>query len=308
MKGLISILIIAISFFIFASDIEAQILKKFKDKAKKSVENKVEQKIDNEIEKAAERMVENTWNSVFGEGFGDAEGRTGFPFSMNSNVTIEDVYTFDIVTTMQIENIKKNGKEDELMLMYMHFNEEELYTGTKISNDEMKKNQEDVLIIFDFKNEAMVMLMDSKDGKFSFAYDWKKAIQYAEELEDYDQDEINWEEVDEWQGFKKIGTRNISGYKCEGYESVTEDSKMEIWVTRDEDLGMHKMFQANSEMKQLKGKVPENYPEGMMMQMIIEDLKSGEKTKMSVTEINKNASVSYSMNDYPVLSFGNSSN
>ena len=64
------------------------------------------------------------------------------------------------------------------------------------------------------------------------------------------------------------------------------------------------MFQVNSQAKQLKGKVPQDYPAGMMMEMTHEDLESGEKTVMKVTDINKNANVAYNMKEYPTMSFG----
>jgi hypothetical protein len=60
----------------------------------------------------------------------------------------------------------------------------------------------------------------------------------------------------------------------------------------------------NEQTKHLKGNVPENYPAGMLMEMTQEDLKSGEKIVMKVTDINRNASVTYTMSDYPAMSFG----
>ncbi|HKL16664.1 MAG TPA: hypothetical protein VJ915_13560, partial [Balneolaceae bacterium] len=54
----------------------------------------------------------------------------------------------------------------------------------------------------------------------------------------------------------------------------------------------------------LRGTVPDNYPYGgMLMEMTQKDLNSGDVTTMKVTDINKNASVSYIMSDYPPLSF-----
>jgi len=44
------------------------------------------------------------------------------------------------------------------------------------------------------------------------------------------------------------------------------------------------------------------------MEMVQEDLNSGEKTTMRVTDINRNASVTYTMSDYPPMSFGSRNN
>jgi hypothetical protein len=289
--------------FLIATPSEGQILKRLKQKAENALEKKVEEKIDKEMEKAAERMVENSWNSVFGGGGEGGNAGAGMPFSLNSNVTTEDSYQFDIITTMEIENVKSNEKSDPPMIMEMHFREGAAYTGTKYSNEEMKQNQGDMFIIYDFNNSAMVMLMDSEEGKFSFAYDWTNAMEYAENIEEEEED-VNWDEVDEWEGYTKIGTKNIAGYSCDGYKSETTDATTEIWVTRDETFGMENMFGANTNSKQMKGKIPENYPYGMMMEMIMEEKGNGDKTIMRVTDVKKNANVSYDMSEYPKMALG----
>ncbi len=288
---------------LFAIPSEGQITKRFKQKAQDAVEKKVEQKIETEMEKAAERMVENSWNSVFGAGGEGGNAGAGLPFSLNSNVVTEDRYEFNIVSTMEIETTKSNGKSDPPMIMEMHFREDAEYTGTKFTGEEMENNQGDMIIIYDFKNSAMVMLMGSEEGKFSFAYDWTNAIEYAEDMEENEED-VNWDEVDDWQGYTKIGTKNIAGYSCDGYVSENEEMKTEIWVTREETFGMENMFGANANSKQMRGKIPENYPYGMLMEMTMDNKESSEQTIMLVTNVNKNANMKYNMSDYPKMALG----
>jgi hypothetical protein len=282
---------------------EGQIMRRLQQKAQDALEKKVEQKIETEMEKAAERMVENSWDAVFGGGGEGGKAGAGLPFSLNSNVTTEDNYQFDIITTMEIENIKANGKSDPPVIMEMHFREGAQYTGTKFTSEEMKKNQGDMFIIYDFKNSAMVMLMGSEEGKFSFAYDWTDAMAYSENMEETEE-EIDWDEVNEWEGYTKIGTKNIAGYSCDGYVTENEETITEIWVTREETFGMENMFGANANSKQMKGKIPENYPFGMFMEMTMDNKGDGEKTIMRVTEVNKKANVSYAMSDYPNIALG----
>ena len=308
MRYFTGFIISVISILILASAADAQILKKLKNKAKKATEDKVEQKIDQEIEKKAEQMVENSWDLFFGTEYDESGNPKKSPFTLASSANVEESYQFDVVTTMQIENIKENGKNEPPMFMNMLFNENEMYTGTRFSGEQMEGADGEVFIIYDLKNEVMVMLMDSEDGKFSFAYDWKQAEEYADKFaEMYEDEEMEEaEEIDEteYPQFKKIGTKTVSGKSCEGYESLSGDSRMEMWLTQDEDLGIQRMFQVNSQAKQLKGKVPQDYPAGMMMEMTHEDLESGEKTVMKVTDINKNANVAYNMKEYPTMSFG----
>lgn len=311
MRECIGFIIILLTFLVFASSVEAQLLNRLKDRAKNAAENKVEQKIGEEVERKAERMVESYWNSIFGENERSGEG-FNMPFSLNSNAVTEESYIFDVVTSMEIETINEDGNSDPPVKMQMHFNEQEMYTGTKISGEDMSEEEGEMFIIYDLKNESMVMLMDSEDGKFSFAYDWKQAQQFVEEYADaeyaetednhYDTDEEV--EMDDWNGFEKIGTKIIAGLECQGYESKTEDTRMEWWVTNDAEFGIHNALRINSHTKELKGKVPDDYPSGMLMEMVNEDMLNGSTTIMRVTDINKNANVSYMMDDYPAMTFG----
>ena len=58
------------------------------------------------------------------------------------------------------------------------------------------------------------------------------------------------------------------------------------------------MFAANSNMKQMKGKLPTDYPDGMMLEMNSVDKNSGDRVTMKVTDINRHANVTYVMADY----------
>lgn len=295
----------------FTTSAEAQLGKRLKERAKRAAARKAEEKLAGELEKKAEQMVEKSWDSIFGDLEESGEGGRNFMFNLNSNVTTEDTYSFDTITTMQLETIKENGKSDPPMIMEMHFNKDQMYTGTKFSGEDMQQENGDVFIIYDFKNSAMVMLMSSEEDKFSFAYDWQQALKYAESEEDeeYENEAENEEEVDEenmeeWKGYTKIGTKDIAGYSSDGYRSKTDQTVTELWVTRDAAYGMNNMFQANANTKQLRGKLPEDYPNGMLMEMVSENVKNGEKTVMKVTDIRENMNVSYAMSDYPNLSLG----
>ncbi|MFN2373055.1 MAG: DUF4412 domain-containing protein [Cyclonatronaceae bacterium] len=286
--------------FIFSSSVEAQILNRLKQRAQDRVERKVEEKIDDKVNQTADRMVDNAWDSIFGEmESSDREGRRAFPFTLNSNVTTEEAYNFDIITTMEIQT-ETDGKKEAPAIMQMHFNENEMYTGTRYQGEEMDSGEGDVFLIYDLKNSAMIMLMSSDDGKFSFAYDWTETQAMIEEMEQAGEaDEEAENEADSLQGYEKIGQKEILGYRCDGYRGTDENTISEMWVTREAAYGMETMFQANANSKQMKGRIPDDYPRGMLMEMITEDSDSGERMTMKVTDIQKNARVTFQMSDYP---------
>ncbi|WP_372633467.1 DUF4412 domain-containing protein [Fodinibius sp.] len=309
MRYLIIILAASLMSVTFVIDAEAQLFNRLKDKAKEAASKKAEEKLSDQVEKASRQMVEDSWNAVFGDISSDsAYGGMGVPFSMGSNVETEDAYHFDTITTMEIETIREDGESDPPVVMEMHFNTDERYTGTFFSGEGMSQDEGDLFIVYDFNNAAMLMLMENENDKFSFAYDWKQALEHPESSAETRQaEETDWDEVDEWQGYTKIGNKTIQGYECDGYRSENSDGVVEVWVSRDETLGMQNMFKANANAKQVRGKIPDNYPYGMMMEMTSEDRQSGDKTVMKVTDINKNARVTYAMSDYPTMSLGGKS-
>lgn len=304
MKTTVSALIAITFLFIAATDSSAQILKRLQQKAQDAVERKVEQKVDQKIEEMADKLVNNSFDAVFGDLEANADGTPRrLPFTMGADVAKEDVYTFDTVVTMEIESFKSNGSSDGKAEMLMHLNEGAQYTGTRISNDDMRKSNSDVFIIYDFKNESMLMLMDSEGTKMSMGYKWTEALAAIQDSIDANED-IDWESADTWNGYKRIGTRTIAGYSCDGYEYEDENATMQIWVTRDVEIGWHTMFGANANTKQLKGRIPDEYPYGMMMELTSTSKKNGEKAVMKVTDINERANVRYAMADYPTVSLG----
>jgi len=302
MKQILTLSIAGILLLSLPLSSEAQIWKRLKNKAKEAAEKKLEEKASEAIQQKAEQMVEDSWNEIFGALPQDSSSGGRLPFTMNSNVKTEDTYQFNIVTTMELESVQKNGQKDPPGTMLMYFNKDKNYTGTRFINEEMDKKSEDLVIIYDFDNSAMLMLMSSDKDNFSFAYDWKNTLSTTPDSVDTSAEDINWDDLDEWQGYSRIGTKKIAGYSCDGYLSQTDEYKTEVWVTRDEDYGMENMFKANANAKQLKENLPDNYPYGMLMEMTSEDLKTGEKTIMRVTNIQKNATVKYTMADYPTMS------
>lgn len=274
---------------------EAQILNRLKKKAEEAAAKKAEEKLAEQVEKAAEQMVEQSWSSIFGDMEADSTGR--LPFLQNSNVTTEDEYHFDTITTMEIQATNEDGESDPPTIMDMHFNTNEMYTGTAFSNEEMNKEDGEMFIIYDFKNSAMLMLMSNEENKFSFAYDWNHSLDMPD-----DSARVEEDQKQEWPEYTKIGTKDILGYACDGYKSQTENEEFEIWVTQEAEYGMNQLFRAQTNAKQIKGTVPEDYPSGMIMEMKSQNLDSGDITTMRVTDIKKNARVRYVMADYPAMS------
>ena len=156
-------------------------------------------------------------------------------------------------------------------------------------------------MILDAKNKAMVMLMASDKSKFSMAYGWNDAQKFATANASAapKAPPVNWDTVKVWNSYSKIGTKTIAGYSADGYRMETTNATVETWVSRDPRLSVGNMFAANSGLKQMKGRLPDDYPTGMLLQMNSTNKTTGESVSMTVTSVDTDAHVSYNMADYP---------
>ncbi len=268
-------------------------------RASSAIERKVNQKIDQKIEETAEKLVNQSFNSVFGEEGGsgsDKGGGTPRIFNVLPDAPTESHYTFDAVLTYELESTKKNGRTENSADVRMHFSRKGEYMATQIQPPKDSKEEADVFVIFDVKNEAMVMLMSSKDGKFSIAYGWKDALRYANSSNDDQQNAAANDELSK-ASFTSIGTRKIAGYEAEGYRTESNDGTVDVWVSKDAAIAFGRMMGATTSMKQLRS-IPTNHPAGMMLEMVATD-KSGDKSRMTATKIDVNANVRLDMSDYP---------
>ncbi len=302
MKRLAGIMLTVVLVCGLTDNADAQLLKRLKNKVENKAKDKINQKIDEKLEAAANKMVDRTWESIFGEETENYEGQSSggsarsLPFSLNAGVETEERYSFRSVSVMEITSTDKSGKTEKPMYMKMYIGKDDSYTGTAFSGGDME--DEEAFLIYDVKNEAMVMLMESEEGKFSFAYEWKQP------LNDYGEDseggtEANYEEA--YAGYTSLGTKTIMGYECEGYRSETEDQITDIWVSKDPDLGYEKMMAANSNTRFLRGSTLIGHPGGSVLEMHSKQKNSQEKVIMKMTRINEKADLSYDMTDYPVI-------
>jgi Domain of unknown function (DUF4412) len=268
--------------------------KKAADAAKQEAESKASSKID----ELARKMVDNSFATIFGDSVGGGAGR-GLPFTIGGNTKTESSYTFNIVTTMEIVSSKQKGKS----ILTTLINTREPYMGMKIVGPDDKKSNGTAVVVLDSKNQAMVMLMSTDTSRFSMAYGWANALKYAPPptADTAAEQPVNWDTVKVWRSYTRIGTKTIAGYEADGYRMETTDGTGEVWVSHDPALAGSGMFGAGSELKQLRGRLPADYPTGMLLAMNGVDNQTGEKVSMTVTNIDTHAHTTYAMSDYPPI-------
>ncbi len=308
MKNVIYFFFIAITLApIFGN---AQILNKLKSKVQQAIERKIEQKVEEkverEVDKAAGKAVDNAWDAVFGADSATYNGSSIDTAKLKqlssvfnqANVPTESQYSFDIKTTLEMKFIPKSGKLEPPTMLEMYFKQGTKYTGSTYKADAAKNQGEMMFMIADYQNKALVVLMGDNEQKYRTVMSMDPALFNLSNQVETQKENIDWNNVTEWRGYKKLGKRTIMGYSCDGYTITNEIGKSEVWITRDELFGMENFF--NSANMGVQSKFPKDIPYGMLVEMHSEDLKTGDKSIITLKEVKKGINQVYKMSDYSI--------
>ena len=289
----------------------AQILNKLKNKVQQAIERKIEQKVEEkverEVDKAAGKAVDNAWDAVFGADAATYNGSSIDTAKLKqlssvfnqANVPTESQYSFDIKTTLEMKFIPKSGKLEPPTMLEMYFKQGTKYTGSTYKADATKNQGEMMFMIADYQNKALIVLMGDNEKKYRTVMSMDPALFNLSNQVETQQENIDWNNVTEWRGYKKLGKRTIMGYSCDGYTITNEIGKSEVWITRDELFGMENFF--NSANMGVQSKFPKDIPYGMLVEMHSEDLKTGDKSIFSLKEVKKGINQVYKIIDYPKI-------
>ena len=289
----------------------AQILNKLKNKVQQAIERKIEQKVEEkverEVDKAAGKAVDNAWDAVFGADSASYNGSSIDTAKLKqlssvfnqANVPTESQYSFDIKTTMEMKFIPKSGRLDPPTILEMYFKQGTKYTGSTYTGDASRNEGEMMFMIADYQNKALIVLMSDKEKKFRTVMSMDPTLYNLSAELEKQQEPVDWDNVTEWRGYKKLGKRTILGYSCDGYAITNEIGKSEVWITRDEIFGMENFFNAGN--MGMKSKFPSEMPYGMLIEMQSEDLKTGDKSIITLKEVKKGINQIFKISDYPKI-------
>jgi hypothetical protein len=207
------------------------------------------------------------------------------------NVKIEPEYKFPVSMNMHNTSYTKGGKKEEMDMRY-YLNTADNKIGVKMTGQ--RKNSEEMLIIYDTKANAMIMLNEAKKTGMAMSMN---AFMSGEAIKKREEGGASPEGGKTTTSCKKTGkTRTIQGYSCEEYVCVDEEKKTrsEIWVTNkiSADLSIASM---RSPMAGYFGRT--QGVGGMMMEASFYKEDKLEMT-MQVTEINTSADIVIKTGDY----------
>lgn len=173
---------------------------------------------------AQKRQVENALEDKYMKEHGNAGLGKLQEFMDNvSNAVTRPVYNFPLALTMHITTYDKGVKKEETD-MKCHLNPTDQAFGMSGSN--MKKGDKNMFVVYDSKNNSMVML------------DEKKKTYTAMNVNAFMSAEAQANRGKNIAGKTKCTktgkSKNIRGYACEEYVCIDpdkKDDKVEVWVT-----------------------------------------------------------------------------
>ena len=255
------------------STVEAQFLKKLKEKVEKKVEHAVTENISNKAAREANKSLNKMWDTKL----------KNSPIPMGANrVDIGEVpQTYNFNWEYQLNMETKDGDMDMTYLL----KEDAPYFGIKMPQ------AEGMFMVMDMTNQLSVMYFSSGKNKFITASKIEDLNNLEEESNPYQDTEL-----------KKIGTKNIMGYECQGYQAETEEHKFTFYVTQDAPISFANMYNAE------KSNIPKgwnadwlNDGDALMMEMQMVDKNNAKhNVNMRCTGLEKK-SFSINKKDYAAL-------
>ncbi len=264
--------------------LEAQILKRIEQSAKRATERVIERKTEEKVEDE----VENIFDSIFtskkenkkdttSQGSEEAVTENTEQASFNifgSDAKYEDSYSFDISFTIQIEDYEEDSYAMEITQGY---GTDCLLTITE---------ETEAPIIMDFKNNTALMVNEKE--KQIQAFSLKGMDKYMKNSAE----EINTEEFPDVDIVKTGKTKKILGYTCYEYIMDSKDGRMVSWHAPDVTFDYSKMFGSFTDFPEMnKGVQTENLiemQEGYLMEMTMFKPNGKKQTYYKVISIDEN--------------------
>ena len=284
--------------FLSINNLEAQLLKKLKNRVKEATEDVI-------ADKAAEKAAQESGKVLDSLLDIDPDYQPQYPQQIeqmmaagSENIPVEESYLFNTKVTYKMT--MTDEKKSSVVNYEMWFSEKEAYMATKVESDENPDSRDmpsSVISILDDKNQAMIILMEEQ--KMAQLISMSKIKDIAVEENEIDANDTDFKRI------KKTGnTKKILGYDCEEFMSENESNKFSFWVTKELALFQKNMFFNVSQS--LGGNTFEDIPQeaqGFMMEMNYENLSNNEKGNMIVVDI-QNQDKTILMADYQLLNLG----
>jgi len=293
-------LLLTLTFLFLSSTAQAQFWKKLKDRAKDAAEETVFRKVE---EKATEK-TESTIDSIFelpnqGKKNTDPNSESSDEYeevNMDTEVNDENIieeylnqqkeeevslaesYDFEWKYVLQMESAaQKKKKEMGDMKVTYFLNPQSTTFATQFDMDTKKMAAGNTLMVMDMSAGVNFMLMEMEGEKIIQKMPSMAKIM-NEEADDYmDTMTIN-----------KIGTKEILGYTCQGFEILLEEGTSTVYINPNAPVSFNHSGNPKYAPKSFKQEWLKEYQNGLMMEMtFVSNKKAKHNMKMTCVELAK---------------------
>lgn len=248
-----SVIILTVITFLFCFKSEAQFLERLDRRVKRSAENaannRAEQIAADAVGDAIEKGITKGIDSIFAN---KMEGvNAGSVKTVNASVLPES-YEFEWMYTMQMQN------NDGLFNIDYYLKPNAKYFGSKV-NMEQSKSTGMMFMVTDFNRNINTIFMKTNGTKMAMP----TSINMETNIENSDKNKSAK------YSFKKIGSKTILGYKCQGFKAETDETITIIYVTNDAPVSFNQLFGSNvkSIPKGFDPKMLSTIKNGLIMEM-----------------------------------------
>ncbi len=216
---LISLLIISVS-------AHGQFLKKLGKRVEKAAENTVLKKAEQETSKKTDQALDDVLNMEIGQMGGMQVDPETLPSS----------YMFDWRYTLKLSH-----KKDDIKLHYFLSKNGNAF-GSRPEMEKRGSSFGNMLMVIDPSRSTTTILIDNEGQKTGMAMsspDISEEVSQQANMDDYT--------------FKKIGSKEILGYTCQGFQMESEDAKVTMYVVMDAPVSFSNMYSGKNAKHLPKG-------------------------------------------------------
>ena len=256
--------------FIATTTVEAQILKKIKDKIGLSKTSKEDTETNSENTENEETTETNTQTDEEQEA-ANTKMENFFGGGMEG---VPDTYKFSYALTYEITSGKESNALEYLL------EPDVAYFGNKMDDPRAKQ-----IIVYDLKKNLMVTFMDNDNQKMAMKMRMpnmkKSEKKFGKKIIPEDEEDVQ---------IIQIEGKNILGYDCNGFQVTSKDGIGKFWVTNDAPVSLNGVYANFSSLpKSAKNKALLLNEKSLVMEMLYTANK-GKKDNMRMicTELKDN--------------------
>lgn len=289
----------------------------FKDLLNKGVNSALDKKLkkdeeerkkkDAEKKKAQEQQTGNQSQQSNSNPAGNFMQKKMMGMMGMKDVKHEINYSFTSSMTMEMQATDSLGKKSEKVLYTTFFDKNSRSFAMEFEGKDKESGQKQKsLMVYDYKNWAMLILGDKNGDKSGIAMEIPKdSTIEAQQKQANKDDQINKKDLSNYNTYyKPTGrTKTIAGYSCKEYTYENPEGKSEVWTTNDVAFDYSSAYGHMGGMQTI-GTGGLSYGLGMVMEMHTYDKHSKAQSDLTVVDIKPSNPKSIDLTGYQIIGMG----